>query len=108
MLLLFFQLGIEAFILMGLLQMISKEEIGFGMAMLVGFGASLFTGIVGSVLITLLGIFGLIPAAAIGAAGVGCAVSALYGIEIKRAFLIGAIFLVVHIVLGFTIELVFS
>jgi len=45
----------------------------------------------------LMGIAGIVVAAILAAAGLGVAVPALFGVEIKRSFLIAVIFMVVHI-----------
>jgi hypothetical protein len=50
---------------------------------------------------------GIAVAAVIAAALLGVAVSALFGVEIKRPFLIGAIFMFVHIGVGIGFQWMF-
>ena len=59
-------------------------------------------------LVAVMGIAGIAVAAVISALALGVAVSALFGVEIKRAFMIGGIFMAVHIVAGIGIRVMFS
>jgi hypothetical protein len=52
-------------------------------------------------LVPMMGLLGLIIAANIVGLLVGLAVSALYGTEIKRSFMVGGIFVLVHLSVAF-------
>jgi hypothetical protein len=80
---------IDAVALIALLKVVSDEEVGFGAACLLS--------IVALALIAGIGFAGILAAAVIAAALFGLAVSAMYGVEIKRSLLIGGVFVVVHI-----------
>lgn len=89
---------IDAGVLVVLLQTISGEDIDFPTAVIVAVVAATGT--------TVLAIgLGIIVAGILGAAGLGIAVSALFGVEIRRSFLIGAVFMVVHIGVGVGFQL---
>jgi hypothetical protein len=99
---------IDAAVMMVLLKTISGEDVGFGTAILLGLGTSIVTFLLALGLGLVLGIVaGIVVAGVIGAAGLGVVVSALFGVEIKRSFLIGALFMVVHIGVGVAFELMF-
>ena len=100
-------IAIDALVLMVLLKTISDEDIGFGTSILVALVASIGTTILAIGLASMMGIAGIAVAALIAAALLGVAVSLLFGVEIKRAFLIGAIFMVVHIGVGIGFQMMF-
>ena len=52
----------------------------------------------------MMGVAGIFVAAVIAAALLAIAVSALFGVEIKRAFLIAGLFMVIHIGVGFAFQ----
>lgn len=97
------QILFDAAALVFLIKAINQDEMGFVMAAIIALVASIGTGLLAIGLASVLGLAGVLLAAAVGAAGAGVAVSALLGIEIKRAFLIGRLFMVAHI--GFAILL---
>ena len=99
---------IDALILIALLQVVDNEEVDFWSAFFVALGASIVTGLLAVGLISVMGIAGFFVATLIGAAGVGVAVSAIFGVEIKKAFLIGAIFSVARIAVYFLLSMMFS
>ncbi|MHC4180755.1 MAG: hypothetical protein ACYSWU_24915 [Planctomycetota bacterium] len=96
---------IDAAVLMALLKTVTDEDVGFGTAVLVAIAAAIGTALLAFGLTAVMGVAGIIVAAIVAAAGLGIAVSALFGVEIKRSFLISAIFMVVHIAVGVGFEL---
>jgi len=98
---------IDAAVLIVLLKTISEEEIGFGTALLVALGTSVGTMVLALGLASLLGLAGVFVAAVLAAAALGAVVSALFGVEIKRSFMIGGIFMLVHVGMGIAFELMF-
>lgn len=91
------QIIIDAVALIALLKVVSDEEVSFGAASLLSIVASIVTTILAIALIVVMGFAGILVAALIAAALFGMAVSAMYGVEIKRSLLIGGVFVVVHI-----------
>jgi hypothetical protein len=51
-----------------------------------------------------MGVAGVFVAAVIAAVLLGVAISALFGVEIKRSMLIGVIFIVVHVAASFALN----
>jgi hypothetical protein len=100
-------IAIDALVLMVLLKTISEEDIGFGTAIIVGLVVSIGTALLAIGLAALMGIAGVVVAAIIAAALLGIAVSAMFGVEIKRSFLIAGIFMLVHIGVGIGFQLMF-
>jgi hypothetical protein len=90
-------IAIDALVLMVLLKLINEDEIEFGTACIVALVASIGTTILAVGLTAVIGLAGLVIAAVIAAVALGIAVSALFGVEIKRSFVIGVVFMVVHI-----------
>jgi hypothetical protein len=100
-------IAIDALVLMVLLKTVNDEDVGFGISIIVALVASIGTTILAIGLAAVMGIAGIALAALIAAVLLGIAVSALFGVEIKRSFLIGAIFMVVHIGVGIGFQLMF-
>ncbi len=98
-------IAIDALVLMVLLKTVTDEDIGFGLAILVAIVASIGTTVLALSLVSVMGIAGIAIAALVAAALLAVAVSAMFGVEIKRSFLIGAIFMVVHISVGIGVQL---
>ena len=88
---------IDAVTLIVLLQVVQEESVSFLTAAIIGFVASIVTFILVLALAAALGIIGLFLGALISAAGIGVVVSAMFGVEIKRAMIIGVVFMIVHI-----------
>jgi hypothetical protein len=95
---------IDAAVLMCLLQVMSGEEIGYTTAALISVVVAVGTLLASTGLVAMIGVAGVVVAAAAGALFLGILVSALWGLEIKRSFLIGALFMVAHIAVGLTIS----
>ena len=91
------RIGIDAAVLMFLLKVVNDEDVDFATAFFVALGASIGTGVLVWLLAATIGFAGMILAAIIAAALLGVAVSALFGAEIKRSFLIGVLFVVLHV-----------
>lgn len=90
-------IAIDAFVLIILLKTISEEDIGFGIAFVIALVASIGATILAVALASAMGLAGIVVAVVIAAALLGATVSAMFGVEIKRSFLIGGIFILVHI-----------
>ncbi len=99
---------LDTLILMALLKIINDDDIDFGTVLFVALGASIGAAVLVMVLSMVIGIFGLFLGAAIAAGALGVALSALFGMEIKRAFLIGGLFMVARICVAFGLQLMFS
>ena len=97
-------IAIDAAVLIFLLQAINKDEIGFGTAFVVALVASVGTLLLVIGFASFMGAAGLFVGAVVAAALLGIAVSALFGVEIKRSFLIAGIFMVVHIGVGLVFQ----
>ncbi|MFN0050792.1 MAG: hypothetical protein ACKV0T_01285 [Planctomycetales bacterium] len=97
---------IDAVVLIVLLNVISDEEMGLGKACLIAFVASVGTWLLAFGLGLALGIAGVVIAASLAAGLLGVAVSAMFGVEIKRAMAIGGIFIVIHFAVGFGFGLI--
>ena len=103
-----FGVAIDAVVLMLLLQAFNDEDIGFGLAFVVALVAAIGTAALTFGLVMAMGLAGAFVAAVVAAGLLGVAVSALFGVEIKRSFLIGAIFMVIHIMVGIFLRMLFS
>ena len=99
---------IDAAVLMILLKTINDDDVGFGTAVLVAIAAAIGTSVLAIGLALVMGIAGIIVAAIVAAVLLGVAVSALFGAEIKRSFLIATIFMVVHIGVGVGLHLMLA
>jgi hypothetical protein len=100
---------LDAGVLILLLKTMTDEDIGFGLAIGIAVVAAIVAMVVALVAIPAVGaIVGLILAGAVAAICVGVAVSALFGVDIMRAFLIGAIFMVAHIGIGLGVQYLIS
>lgn len=84
---------LEAVLLISLLKMMVDEEISLLGAAGIALLTSIATTLLAMALITQIGIAGLFIAVAVSCGALGAALSAMFGIEIKRAFLIAGIFL---------------
>ncbi len=91
------RIGIDAAVLMFLLKVVNDEDVDFGTAFLVALATAIGTGVLAWLLAAAMGFAGTILAAIIAAALLGVAVSALFGVEIKRSFLIATLFVVIHV-----------
>ena len=99
---------IDAMVLIVMLQMIQEEQMGWGIAAIIALVAAIGTSLLAIGLGMALGLIGVLLAAVIGAAGVGAAVSLLFGVEIKRAMLIGGVFMAVHLAVSIAFQLLMN
>jgi hypothetical protein len=90
-------IAIDAVVFMDLLKMINDDDVGFGTSILVALGASIGTSLLVFGLVYTLGLWGLLLSALLAIGLLGVAVSAMFGVEIKRSFLIAGVFTVVHV-----------
>jgi hypothetical protein len=99
---------IDAGVLMVLLKTINDDDVGFGSALLLALVTSVGTLLLALGLVEVMGTAGVFVAAILAAVLLGIAVSALFGVEIKRSMLIGVIFIVVHVAASFGITAMFQ
>lgn len=99
---------VDAAVLMVLLKTVNDDDMSLGLAVVVALVASISMGLLSWGLVSVIGAAGIFLAPIIVAAGLGVAVSALFGAEIKRSFLIATIFVVVHIGFGIGFRLMLS
>lgn len=99
---------IDAFILIALLKVINDDEIELLTAGIVALVTSIGTSALAYALASAMGVWGIVVAGVVAAAGLGIAVSSLFGVEIKRSMLIGFIFMILHIGIGVSISLAFA
>lgn len=97
-------IAIDALVLMALLKTVGDDDVGFGTSILVAIVASIGTTLLALGLVSAIGSAGLAVAAVVAAGLFGVSVWGLFGVEIKRAFVIGGIFMVVHIGVGLGIQ----
>ena len=88
---------VDAAALMVLLKVFSDQDLEFLTAALTGFLASVGTSVLAFALGTFLGVAGAYLAIAISALLLGAAISAIFGVDLKRSMLIAAIFLAIHL-----------
>ena len=99
---------LDAVILIGLLNVVNGDDTDFSSAFFVALGASIGTFLLTWGLGSALGFAGTLLGCAIAAGLLGIAVSAVFGVEIKRSILIGGLFMVIHIAISIGWELMFS
>lgn len=104
MIILFF----DTIALVGLMVALSGEGIGIGTAAIISGIFAIATTILGAILAAFIGIAGILVAALIGAGILGLVISAMFGMEIKRAFAVGGAFAAVHFVVAVSVALLFA
>jgi hypothetical protein len=102
------EIAVEALLLIVLLKTISNEDISFGGAFLIALVTCVATALLAIALSVAIGFAGVFVAALIVALVLGAVLSALFGVEIKRACLIGGIFTVVRIALAIGLSVLFA
>lgn len=95
---------IDAVVLMGLLAAFQEEELSLGFAAVIAIVTSIVTWLLAYGLIQAVGEMGLYLALLIGAVLLGIALSALYGMELKRAITVALIFMTVHLVASYALR----
>lgn len=99
----------DAVVLIVLLKTMVDEDVGVGTACLVALGASIAAFAIAAGLAPLIGIlFAVLVAASVSAAIVGVVVSAMFGVELKQACVIGVIFTVVHTAISLGMAFLFA
>jgi hypothetical protein len=98
---------IDGLVLMVLLKVVADEEVNFVMALLLALVASIVTTVLSIALAAYFGWIGIVVAGILSAAAIAAAVSAMFGVEIKRALVVGVGFLLVHIAWGVAALLMF-
>jgi hypothetical protein len=96
---------VDAMTLIVMLQVVQGEDIGFGTAAIMALVAAIVTGLLAFGLGAAIGLPGVLLAGIIGAIGVGAAVSLMFGVEIKRAMMIGGVFVAVHLAFSVLLSL---
>lgn len=99
---------IDAAVLVALIKAVNAQDVDFLTAIIIAVVASVGTGLVAVGLGALMGVAGLVLAAIVGAVVVGFAVSVFVGMEFKRACLVGAIFVAVHLGVSFGSQAAFG
>lgn len=94
---------LDAGLLVFLLKTLNNEDVEMSTAFMIALGTAVITGLLAFGLASVLGILGLILGDLLGAVGLAAALSALFGIEIKRACLISSLFIAGHALLGFVL-----
>ncbi len=92
---------IDALILIALLKWLTDADVGLLGAILVSLGTAIGTAVLAYGLVGYMGAMAVLPAAAVASALLGVALAAIYGIDLKRAMLIGGAFMVAHIAISF-------
>lgn len=98
---------LDAVALILILKIMDDADVSLFTAVLVALGAAIGTNLLAYALVLAIGLSGILVAAAVGAVLVGVIVSALFGIEIKRSFTIGGIFMLVHLGISFGLGMLF-
>ncbi|QDT40169.1 hypothetical protein Pan241w_02250 [Gimesia alba] len=98
---------LDAVALILLLKIMDDADVSLFTAFFVALGASIGTMALAFGLGMLIGVAGIAVAAVIVVALLGVVISALFGIEIKRSFLIGGIFMFIHIGISIGLQLLF-
>lgn len=102
------QILIDATVLIFLLKIVNDDDVGFGAAALLSFCTSIAAFALSIGLISAIGPAGLIVAVAIVAIALGMAVAILFGVELKRAMLVGMLFMALHVLVGMGLRWLFT
>jgi hypothetical protein len=92
-------IAIKSLCLMGLLKAMADEEIGFWKGVALAFAASLGSAFLLQGLAPSLGLWAIPVALGLVGLGLGAAISAICGTEIKRSFLVAAAYILVDLVI---------
>lgn len=95
---------IDAVVLIVLLKAFNDEELSLIKAGLTALLTSIGTLILVIALVSVMGPWGLLPAVTAAAVLLGLAISAMFGIDVKRSILIAGIFIAVHVVLSLGLQ----
>lgn len=100
--------AIDAVILIVLMKTLSDAEVGIGGMILTAILTSIGTLALALALASVMGVAGVFVAALLAAVGLGLALSRFYGIDVRRAFLIGGTFMVAHIAVGIAFQMLLA
>lgn len=100
-------IAVKSLCLIGILKTMADEEIGFGQGAALAVGASLGSSLLVIALSPWLGPWAILVTLNLVGLGLGAAISALCGTEIKRSFLIAAVYIVVDVLISFGLHLLF-
>ena len=98
----------DGVIFMAVLKIVNNEEVDFLTSLAVGFVAALVAGLLAAGLAAVMGIAGAVLALIIVGLLLGLAVSAMFGTEIKRSFLVGGLFILIHCAVTIGLELLLT
>jgi len=93
-------IAIKSLCLIGILKTLADEEIGFGEGAALALGASVASFLLLLALSPWLGWWAILVALNLVGLGLGAAISALCGTEIKRSFLIAAVYIVCDLLIS--------
>lgn len=99
---------IDAIVLIALLKIFNDDDVGFGSAFAVALVTAIVTAVLAIGLSSVMGFAGTIVAGVTVAIVLAIAVSVLYGIEFKKAFLIGQAFMLAHVGVGAVWQFMFT
>jgi len=93
-------IAVKSLCLMGLLKAMADEEISFWQGVGLALGASIGSALLIKALTPWLGLWAILVTLNLVGLGLGAAISAVCGTEIKRSFLIAAVYIVVDLVVS--------
>lgn len=99
---------LDAVALIIILKVMDDADVSLFTAFFLALGASIVTLILALGLGALIGVAGVLIAAVIMVGLLGVAISALFGIEIKRSFLMSGIFMFFHLCISFGLSMLFQ
>ena len=102
-----FAIAIKSLCLIGILKVMADEEISFWQGAGLALAASIGSGLLMTGLAPSLGLWALPVALNLVGLGLGAGISALCGTEIKRSFLIAAVYIFVDLIISVVIGLLF-
>lgn len=89
-------LFLDAVVLIGLLKSFNDDEMGLLKACLTSLLFAILTAIITGLLVVAIGLAGLFVGLAVSAGPIGLSISYMFGIDVQRSILIGAIFVAAH------------
>ncbi len=92
--------AVKSLCLMGLLKVMADEKISFWQGAGLALGASIGSALLIKALTPWLGLWAILVTLDLVGLGLGAAISAVCGTEIKRSFLIAAVYIVVDLVVS--------
>lgn len=99
---------LDAVVFIIILKVMDDADVSLFTAFFVALGASILTVILALGLGALIGVAGILIAAVIMVGLLGVLISALFGIEIKRSFIMGGIFMLMHLCISYGLSMLFQ